>query len=278
MSTDAPLMPVPTIEAGKPWPEELWPDITHLVTEDDTPVESIFHERQRQLLVDSLYASWPLRSHRPFVAMADVGFFVSVEEPPLVPDALVSFDVELPPDSIGKHRNSYFLWVYGKPPDVVVEVVSKTPNGEDTTKLVGYAQRGVPFYVIYDPLLRLSDDELRVYCLKDGKYELSDSKRMSEALGLGVVLREGVYHQKPSLWLRWIDASGELLETASERAEIERCRVAIHLDRADAERVRADEAVERADEAEARAMEAEERAARLALRLRELGIDPESLQ
>ena len=34
------------------------PDVSHLVTEDDAPVESLFHEKQMRLLVEPLYSSW----------------------------------------------------------------------------------------------------------------------------------------------------------------------------------------------------------------------------
>lgn len=38
-------------------PEE-WPEVDHLVTEDDTPVDNIFSERQQHLLVEPLHSSW----------------------------------------------------------------------------------------------------------------------------------------------------------------------------------------------------------------------------
>ena len=33
-------------------------DLSHIVTEDDTPVDNLFSERQMRLLVESLYVSW----------------------------------------------------------------------------------------------------------------------------------------------------------------------------------------------------------------------------
>ena len=52
------------------------PDLTHVVTEDDEPVDNLFSERQQRLLVDSLYASasWL----QPFVAMSNVGLFYKI--------------------------------------------------------------------------------------------------------------------------------------------------------------------------------------------------------
>src|SRR5437588_11279305 len=65
------------------------PNIDHLVMEDDTPVDSIFTERQESLLVEPLYSSWAGPGEgRPFLALADVGLFYSVEKPAVVPDCM----------------------------------------------------------------------------------------------------------------------------------------------------------------------------------------------
>ena len=70
-------------------PLELRPDVEHLITEDDTPVDNLFSEKQQRLLTDPLYASWPgPGTDRPFLAMANVGLFYSVERTPFVPDML----------------------------------------------------------------------------------------------------------------------------------------------------------------------------------------------
>ena len=38
-------------------PPELHPDVEHLVTEDDTPVDNVFSEKQQRLLTEPLYSS-----------------------------------------------------------------------------------------------------------------------------------------------------------------------------------------------------------------------------
>jgi Uma2 family endonuclease len=43
--------------------------------------------------------------------------------------------------------HSYFLWLYGKPPDIVVEIVSNRESGELDHKLGSYARMGVPYYI-----------------------------------------------------------------------------------------------------------------------------------
>jgi hypothetical protein len=40
-------------------PADIAPNIDHIVTEDDAPVDNIFSEKQQRLLTESLYSSWP---------------------------------------------------------------------------------------------------------------------------------------------------------------------------------------------------------------------------
>src|SRR5208282_1920376 len=80
-------------------PPELRPNVDHLVTEDDTPVDNVFSEKQQRLLTESLHTSWPGPGEgRPFVAMANVGLFYGIRLPAVVPDVLLSLDVALPLD------------------------------------------------------------------------------------------------------------------------------------------------------------------------------------
>jgi len=49
-----------------------YPDVTHLITEDGTPVDNIYVERQYRLLTDPLYSSWSGPGEgRPFVALTN---------------------------------------------------------------------------------------------------------------------------------------------------------------------------------------------------------------
>ena len=61
---------------------------------------------------------------RPFVALANVGLFHTYKQPPLVPDVMLSLDVCRPKEVrlSQKEYNTYFVWVLGKVPDVVVEI------------------------------------------------------------------------------------------------------------------------------------------------------------
>jgi hypothetical protein len=242
-------------------PVELHPCVDHLVTEDDTPVDNIFSEKQQRLLVESLRNSWAgLDKKRPFVAMANVGLFYGLNLPPLVPDALLSMDVTLPDNVREKKFRSYFTWQYGKPPDVVIEVVSNREGGEDTTKLSAYARIPVGFYVIFDPDQLLGPELLRGYRLDWPNYKRMEEPLWFPEIGLGLRLWQGHYEDLDELWLRWVDASGVPIPTGYEGIEAERQRAESAEQQADAERQRAESAEQRAD--------------RLAEQLRQLGVPP----
>lgn len=249
-------------EPARPYEELLRPDVSHLVTEDDEPVDSWFQERQQRLLPESLYASWAEAGQaRPFLAAADVGLFYKVSEKAVVPDVLVSLDVSVPEEWWEDYNRSYMIWEFGKAPDLVVEIVSNRKGGEDE-KLGRYALAGVPYCVIYDPRLYLGKRALRVYALHAGRYVDVLEPSWLEGLELGLTLWEGTYEGMEAIWLRWCDRRRNLLLTGLERAEQERERAVQERERAERERERAEQERERAE--------------RLAARLRELGHDPEA--
>jgi Uma2 family endonuclease len=153
---------------------------------------------------------------------------------------------------------SYTPQLQGEFPAIVMEFLSDTDGGEYSTKPTYppgkwyfYEQiLCVPNYVIFDP----SSGDVEVYRLDDtGRYTLQvmnnagryNIAEMQLALGVWQGEREG----RAGYWLRWWDASGNLLLWGSEKAEQER-------QRAEQERQRANV---------------------LADKLRELGIDPGTL-
>ncbi|MCS7088825.1 MAG: Uma2 family endonuclease [Thermoflexales bacterium] len=238
----------PTAPVGQrpPWitPEQ-WAEyqrvMQSLVTEDDQPVDNIFSAKQQSLLVDALYTSW---SHpeagKRFLALANVGVFYSLYAPPVVPDFLLSVGVEPLQDVWQKEGRSYFTWIYGKAPDVVVEIVSNREGGELDRKAQTYANIGVRYYVVYDPQRWVSEDPLRLMVNVRGAWQVAERDALTP-LGLSVTLWEGNYEGIQAMWLRWCDAEGRLLLIGRELAEVER-----------------------------------QRAERLAAKLRALGIDPDA--
>lgn len=245
-----------------------------LVTEDDTPVDNLFSDYQRRLLVEPLRSSWkPVDESgapRKYIACTDVGIFYALRQPPIVPDMLLSMDVESPDEFWLKKHRSYFTWEYGKAPDIVIEIVSNREGGEAGVKLRDYAVIGIPYYVIFDPGRFLEDETLRLFKLEARRYVAYHERRFPE-VGLGLTLWEGSYEDsKPTTWLRWCDAQGHLILSGAERAAREAERATREAERAAREAERA------AREAERAAREAE-RAAFLAEKLRELGVDPDQL-
>lgn len=211
----------PTLDLAQPAPPELVPDVEHLVTEDEAPVDNIFSEKQQRLLTESLYSSWD-RSR--FVVTANVGMFFAVSKPPYVPDVLLSVNVDVPADPWPKQNRSYFIWEYGKPPDAVIEIVSNRKGGEDAEKLLGYANIGIRYYVIFDPERLLSDEVLRAYQLVGMSYAPLPAPVWLPGIDLGLQLWQGEYEGLDASWLRWADGSGLVIPTGRERAEQERLR------------------------------------------------------
>ena len=203
-----------------------WNDvIENIVTEDDEPVDNLFSEKQQRLLTRSLYSSWtppPLekktKQSRKFLAAANVGIFFSRYEQPIVPDFFLSLDVEPHEDWYAKEHRSYFVWEFGKVPEVALEIVSNRKGSEINGKLKNYARMGVPYYVVFDPLQHLSPDVLRIYELGFGKrYRLREDAQLPE-LGLSLQLWEGAFEGRKGTWIRWGDAEGNLIPTGEERA------------------------------------------------------------
>lgn len=237
------------------------PDISALVTEDDTPVDNLPSEKQQRLLTEPLYSSWTgPGDNRSFLAAANVGVFWQARTPAIVPDMFLSLDVTVAQDWWRKEHRSYFVWEFGKPPELVLEIVSNTEGHEDTEKRQKYAWMRVPFYVIYDPQRQVMSEVLTIYRLQGMGYERQDTTRL-DCLKLGLTLWEGEFEGRIDTWLRWTDEHGVLIPTGKERADYERQRAEQESQRADQERHRADLERQRVDH--------------LTALLRRAGIDPE---
>lgn len=229
------------------------PDISHIETEDDEPVDNLPSEKHQRLLVEPLYSSTILE--RPFLAAANVGIFDGINDSPIVPDMLLSLGVQVADDWWAKENRSYFVWEFGKRPDIVIEIVSNRKGGEDSRKFSRYARLGLPYYVIFDPQHHLHENELRVYELQAGEYVLRADYQCPH-IGLGLIIWEGTYEDKYDHWLRWCDPEGNILPTGAEQAA---------------------QAQQQAAQAQQQAAQERQRAERLAAKLRELGVNPDEL-
>jgi Uma2 family endonuclease len=194
------------------------PDTSHLITEDDRPVDNRFSERQQRMLPHILHTSW--HEAKPFEALSNVGLFSSLQnEDVVVPDFLLSLGITPRPVTGSAEDRSYLMWVYGKAPDLVIEIVSNTVGGELTTRFEKYARIRVTYYAVYDPFRCIGKPELRLYHLVDGRYvDMTPSSFMTE-VGLGLIVWEGSFEGVASRWLRFLDREGKMLPTADEATQ-----------------------------------------------------------
>ena len=256
----------------QPQPEDIvLPDIEDLITEDDTPVDNLPSEKQQRLLTEPLYSSWSgPGEQRSFLAAANVGVFSQTHVPAIVPDMFLSLDVAVAEDWWRKEHRSYFIWEFGKPPDLVLEIVSNTVGKENAEKRSKYAWMRVLYYVIYDPRRQVMPDVLTVYRLEGLQYRRQETAQFPE-LKLGLALWEGEFEGRKDIWLRWVDEEKKIVPTGKEQAELERAQNKQERERTEQERQRADQERERA-------VMAEQRAERLAALLRQAGLNPDSVE
>jgi Uma2 family endonuclease len=152
----------------------------------------------------------------------------------------------MPVDWSQMQSRSYFVWEFGKVPDVCIEIVSNRKGNELDSKKENYARIGVTYYAVFDPLQQLQrDDEskgslLQVWVLSAGQYVEMPQPFWLQRVELGLTIWKGEFEEQMSTWLRWCDRQGQVIPTGAERAD-----------------------------------EAEVKAQKLAERLRSMGIDPE---
>jgi len=201
------------------------PGQDELPSDDGEPMETEFHDAQAALLKDSLFDAWRDRPHF-FVAG---NMFVYFSEHQIRandfrgPDVFVVLDVER------KVRKSWVAWEEGgKLPDVVVELTSpSTAHVDRGEKMRIYAQIWrTPAYFIFDPDSEVLDGfaldtarRLYVPLAAD-----ADDDFPVGPLGLRIGLRPTRYREHERRFVRWIDAEGNALPIAQERAERERER------------------------------------------------------
>ena len=228
-------------------------DISHIEIEDDTPVDNFQSAKQQRLLVEPLYACWS--PGVPFIADANIGLFYGLKLDPIVPDAFLSLNVQMPADWSQKQNRSYFVWEFGKVPEVAIEIVSNRKGNELDSKKADYARIGIAYYAVFDPLQQLQrQDELngkvlQVWVLTAGQYVELAEPFWLQTINLGLTVWTGSFEDQESSWLRWCDREGQVIPTGVEGRELER-------QGREAERQRAD---------------------RLAERLRAMGINPDEI-
>ncbi|MEH2158980.1 Uma2 family endonuclease [Nostoc sp.] len=220
------------------------PDASQLVTENDT-LDNFATSKHKRLLIGSLYSTL---QQQTFLAAANVGIYHTDGQPAIVPDIFLSLDVQVPENWWEKQNRCYMVWRFGKPPEVVLEIVFNKEGDELGKKLKIYEQMRASYYIVYDQNQQLGEKVLHVYELKGRRY-FETSENWLEQVGLGVTLWEGKFEDRRDTWLRWCYQDGNVLSTGDERAEQER----------------------------ERAEQAEECTQLLVDRLRAMGVDPDTL-
>lgn len=211
-------------------PLQYIPTAEELPDSDDTPVDN-----ELQLLIPTLLRAilallWADRTDWFFGV--NMGVYYDLKKPAIVPDSFLSLGVERRQQS-GKLRLSYVLWQEQNiVPSLVLEVVSKTPGNEYDDKMKTYREMGVLYYVIYNPDYWQRDQHqpFEVYRLVNGVYARQVNRPVwMPEIGLGMGREQGNFEGYTREWLYWYDQQGnrlpapnDFIEQAEQRAEQER--------------------------------------------------------
>jgi Uma2 family endonuclease len=236
-----------------------FPSADELPDSDETPVDNELQELIPGLLKAILLILWSERMDWFFGI--DMGIYYDPDLPAIVPDGFLSLGVERFYDE--ELRPSYVLWDENVIPILALEIVSQTYRKEYSTKLEQYAALGVLYYVIYSSRRRRKP-RLEVYKLVNGKYELQTGNPVwLPEVGLGIGCERGNYSGVTREWLYWYNQEGKRYPTPQEWIL--------------QETQRAQQETQRAQQETQRAQQETQRAQKLADKLRELGIDPDTV-
>jgi Uma2 family endonuclease len=241
------------------------PTQAELPYDDGIPMESQRHKLQMDILIDAL-TLWLAERPDGYVGGNMFVYFsmAQVRDRDFRgPDFFAVLGVPK------GERKSWVVWEEEKAPDVVIELLSESTARADKheKKLIYQNQLRVPEYFWFDPF---NPDDFAGFSLQQGVYQpLNPNERnqlVSQALGLGLQLWQGIYKGVETTWLRWANLTGEVLPTAEEderqRAEQERQRAEQERQRAEQERQRAEQERQRAEQERQRAEQERQRAER----------------
>jgi Uma2 family endonuclease len=246
-------------------PADVLPTHLDLPHTDGKPVENAYQPAQSMLLTGSL-TPYLDRFHPDgnYFIGSDTGIYWRRTEKPLegckVPDWY--YIPNVPRLLNGTYRRSYVMWQEFTHPLIVIEYVSGDGSEEkDTTPHTGkfwvYEHAiQASFYAIHDP----EREELSVYELVRNQYQplaaTVEGRFRIPSMEVDLGIWHGEYLGYPAAWLRAWDWNGRLIPTPEELVELEQQRTVQERNRAEQERNRAD---------------------KLAARLRELGINPDTV-
>ncbi|NMG19845.1 Uma2 family endonuclease [Brasilonema bromeliae] len=207
---------------------------------DEPPLETELHLRQIILLFKCL--EWLWRDKTDFYAAGNLTIYYSLSkrksEDFRGPDFFVVLDTER------KTRKSWVVWEEeGKYPNVILEILSEsTANTDKEFKKKLYQNTfRTPDYFWFDPYT----SEFAGFHLLDGKYQPLEANNQGHLWSQQLELYLGIHQGL----LRFFTASGQLVPTPEEEAESQRQQKELAISKAE----------------------------RLAAKLRELNIDPDTI-
>lgn len=256
-----------------------FPDHTQLPESDGSFVKNFQEHPQSLILTDSIGSTLArIHTDGQYAIGQDCGIYWRETDPPEkgaeAPDWF--YVPNVPPRLKGKIRRSYVLWREFIAPTIALEFASGDGSEEHDQTPLSYPEEGAESgavskpgkFWVYERIMRIpyygiffvNSGELEMYQLMGVRYQRMTPNDRGHypipPMQVEVGVWEGAYQNQTQRWLRWWNLQGNLLLTGSERAVV---------------------AEQRAESAEQRAESAQERAARLAERLREMGVDPDSI-
>ena len=231
------------------------------IESDEPPLESDLHLHQIILLLKCLELWWQNRND--FYAAGNLTIYYSQRQLKSEEFRGPDFFVVLGCDS--KPRKSWVVWQEnGQYPNIIVELLSSSTKATDKglKKQIYQDIFRTPEYFWFDPY----NLEFAGFHLVDGNYQPIEPNPQGWLWSQQLNLYLGVQDNK----LRYFTPEGQLVPTPEELAQQE-------AQRADQEAQRADQEAQRAEQEAQRAEQEVQRAERLAAKLRELNIDPDSL-
>ncbi|TRU84996.1 MAG: Uma2 family endonuclease [Microcystis novacekii Mn_MB_F_20050700_S1] len=257
---------------------DILPEVTCPPTDlwsDEPPLESDLHLQQIIILLSCLELLW--QEKNDYYASGNLTIYYNEEQLKkrdfCGPDFFVVLDTEKRP------RKSWVVWgEQGKYPNVIVEILSdSTANIDRTKKKILYQNTfRTPNYFWFDP----NTLELQGFTILEGQYQAISANNQgylwSEQLGLYL----GIFDRK----LRYFTVDGQLVPTPQE-AELQQrqAKEQILLEKqqilSEKEQILLEKEQERQAKEQALLEKEQERQAkeRLAAKLRELGINPETI-
>jgi len=254
----------PQSSAGKEsaWVPDLPPSSDELIFDDGEPLESNRHRIAMNVLIRSLKYHW--RERQDYFAGGNMFIYYSTRQVRNQdfrgPDFFVVLDTPHNPS-----RQGWVVWEEeGRYPDVIIELLSQSTAAVDRgPKKELYAQVfKTRDYFIYDPF---APDAFQGWTLdlSQGYRELVPNEQgylRSDALGLWLGHWHGLIEDDETTWLRFFDEGGHLVLLPEEAAQQQ-----------------AEQAQQQVEQAQQQVEQERQQREALLAKLRERGIDPDSL-